>query len=84
MFVVDVCLRFQLFLPRPVTVVTIDSTGYQNENFPKLHAVYWCTIHSSHHFDISPLSREIKMKVSLEYRMFVNEPKQYGDAKVVV
>ena len=66
------------------SVVSIDSSGYQNENFPKLHAVYWCTIHSSHHFDVSPLSREIKMKVSLEYRMFVNEPNKYGDAKGVV
>ena len=53
---------------------SIDSSGYQNENFPKLHAVYWCTIHSSHHFDISPLSREIKMKVSLASRTSVNEP----------
>ena len=65
-------------------VVSIDSSGYQNGNFPKLHAVYWCTIHSSHRFDISPLSREIKMKVSLEYRMFVNKPNKYGHAKVVV
>ena len=65
------------------SVVSIDSSGYQNENFPK-HAVYWCSIHSSHHCDISPLSREIKMKVSLEYRMFMNEPSKYGDAKIVV
>ena len=28
--------------------------------------------------------REIKMKVSLEYRMFVNERSKYGNAKVVV
>ena len=37
---------------------------------------------SSNHFDISPLSRQIKMKVSLACRTLVNEPSKYGDAKV--
>ena len=39
---------------------------------------------SSHHFDILPLSKEIKMKVSLARKTLMNEPSKYGDAKVVV
>ena len=31
--------------------------------------------------DMSPLSREIKIKVSLAYRTLTNEPSKYGDAK---
>ena len=39
---------------------------------------------SSHHFDILPLSKEIKMKVSLACRTLIIEQSKYGDAKVVV
>ena len=50
---------------------------------PFLMAMVWNGI-SSHHFDILPLSKEIKMKVSLARKTLMNEPSKYGDAKVVV
>ena len=66
-FFIDLSSRMCLFLKTYFLVNSVvlkyRLIGISEWKFPKLHAVCWCTIHSSHHFDISPLSREIKMKV---------------------